>query len=58
MASLPGSDSESRYFGADRSFEKIEITANFWREGCGTLVLSSKGAYESIERERLRVSVA
>jgi hypothetical protein len=33
MASRPGSDSESRCFGADRSLEKIEITANFWSEG-------------------------
>lgn len=54
MASLPGSDSESRCFGADRSFEKIEITANFCSEGWGTLVLSSNGAYESIVRDRER----
>lgn len=33
MASLPGSDSESKYFGAERSFANIEITANFWSEG-------------------------
>lgn len=48
MASLPGPDSIPMWAGADRSLEKIEITASFWSEGCGTLVFSSKGVYKSI----------
>lgn len=43
MASLPGSESGSRCGGAFRSFSKIEITANFCKEGWGTRVLSSRG---------------
>ena len=54
MASLPVSESESTYFGADRSFEKIEITAYFWSDGWGTPVFSSSGVYESIERDAER----
>lgn len=61
MASLPGSESESRYFGADRSFEKIVITANFWSDGWGTRVFSNNGVYESIDigawRRRKRKSL-
>lgn len=51
MASLPGSESGPRWLGADRSFEKTEMTANFWREGCGALVFSSRGVYDSMDAQ-------
>lgn len=43
MARLPGSDSGSRWLGADRSFEKMESTASFWSAGWGTWVFSRRG---------------
>lgn len=52
MTSLPSSESGLRWVGADRSLEKMEMTANFWREGCGTRVFSRRGVYDSIDPRR------
>lgn len=41
-ASRPGSESGFRGGGDDRSFSKIEITANFWRERWGARVRSRR----------------